>query len=181
MEILSKRLILALTLSAGLFTISCNNSTTTTTNEGSNKPDTTLKKTEPAAPAGKVANGADIEVHAVGNTMAEMHYDVSEMHVPANTAIKITLTNDGTDAAMQHNVVISKPEDVDSVASEGQAAGMKNGFVPNDKARVIAASGLTAPGAKTVLSFKTPEKGEYKFFCTYPGHYKQMQGKFIVE
>jgi azurin len=109
-----------------------------------------------------------------------MHYDVSEMHVKAGDKIKVSLTNDGTDAAMVHNIVICKPEDADTVATMGMTAGMAKNFVPDDK-KVIGSSKLANPGKKVEFSFKAPAKGEYLFICTYPGHYKQMRGKLIVE
>src|SRR6185437_13419853 len=139
-------------------------------------------KQAPAASAtpGKVASGTDGTIHAVGNNMSEMHYDVSEIDAPANSKMKITLINDATDPSMQHNIVIVKPGDADSVAMHGITAGIAKGFVPDEPA-VIAGSGLTKPGGKTELSFTTPAAGEYKFICTYPGHYQKMNGKFIVK
>jgi azurin len=167
----------------GLYMSSCNNTENTST---TNKPDTTAQKkvdtttTKPTAPAGKVVNGPNVDLHAVGNTMTEMHYDASEIHVKAGDKVKITLTNDGTDAAMVHNVVICKPEDADTIATMGMTAGMAKNFVPEDK-KVVASTKLAQPGKKVEVSFKAPAKGEYIFMCTYPGHYKQMRGKFIVE
>jgi azurin len=167
-----------------VFFAACNNNPPAS-QENTQNADTAHKTPDtvktPPAPAGKVVTGKDIEIHAVGNTMAEMKFDVSEMHVPAHSDIKITLHNDGTDMTMVHNIVILKPEDADSVAVEGQRAGLKNNFVPDDKARVIAGSKVTQPGAKTVLKFKSPDKGEYLFMCTYPGHSRIMRGKLVVE
>ncbi len=169
----------AMAIAFGLFITSCNTktnestSTTTTT-------DTTKKVVTTAPATGKVVTGPKIDIHAVGNTMTEMHYDVSEIHVKAGENVDISLTNDGTDAAMVHNIVICKPEDADSVASHGLLAGMSKNFVP-DEAAVIASTKLANPGMKVNVSFKAPEKGEYLFICSYPGHYKQMRGKFIVE
>jgi azurin len=164
------------------FAASCTNNertTSNTTNVDSTKKAADTTKTA-AASAGKVAKGTEIEVHAVGNNMAEMHFDVSEIDVPANTNIKVTLIDDAKDVSMQHNFVVVKAGDIDSVGLHGAMAGLAKGFIPDDKS-VIAGSKLVKPGERTTLEFKTPDKGEYRFICTYPGHYAKMQGKFIVQ
>src|SRR5665213_2453579 len=168
---------MALTVAAGFFIASCTNSqhsATNTTNVDSTAKKSDTAKTTPST--GTVLHGTNVEVHAVGNNMAEMHYDVSEIDAPANTDMKVTLIDDATDASMQHNFVVVKAGDVDSVGVHGAMAGLAKGFIPDDKS-VIAGSKLTKPGEKTVLEFKTPEAGEYRFICTYPGHYTKMQGK----
>jgi azurin len=181
MEKMKLNYLMALTISSGLIVASCNNNGTSST---ASKTDTTKKMvdtTKSAAPAaGKVVSGSTVEIHAVGNNMSEMHYDVSEIDAPANTTMKVTLIDDATDPSMQHNFVVVKPGDVDSVGIHGAMAGLAKGFIPDDKS-VIAASKLTKPGEKTTLEFKTPEPGEYRFICTYPGHYTKMQGKLIVK
>lgn len=181
MKKLSSKMLLASVVALGFFVASCNNSTktteTNTTNVDSMKKMTDTSK---AVAIGKVAEGTDITVHAVGNNMSEMHYDVSEIHTTANTKIKITLVDDATDPSMQHNIVIVKASDMDSVATHGLSAGLAKGFVPDEPA-VIASSKLTQPGTKTEMSFTTPAAGDYMFICTYPGHYQKMQGKFIVK
>ena len=183
MKKLSSKILLASMVALGFFVASCNNSTktteTNTTNVDSMKKMADTSKTAPVA-TGKVAEGTDITVHCVGNNMSEMHYDVSEIHTTANTKMKITLVDDATDPSMQHNIVIVKAADMDSVAMHGISAGLAKGFVPNEPA-VIASSKLTQPGTKTEMSFTTPAAGDYMFICTYPGHYQKMQGKFIVK
>jgi azurin len=177
---------MAMAIAFGLLVSSCNNSTTTNTSNkptdstGQKKTDTTANKPAATAPASKIVNGPNVELHAVGNTMTDMHFDATEIHVKAGDKVEISLTNDGTDAAMVHNVVIVKPENADTVATLGLQAGMKKNFVPDSK-MVIAGSALANPGKKVEVKFKAPEKGEYLFICTYPGHYKIMRGKFIVE
>lgn len=178
--LLNRFMILAVV--SGFTIASCSNNGTPNNagNADTAKKATDTTKTSAAAPAGKVVKGAVVEVHAVGNNMNEMHYDVSEIDAPANTDMKITLIDDATDVSMQHNFVVVKAGDVDSVGLHGALAGLDKGFIPDDKS-VIAGSKLVKPGERTTLEFKSPEKGEYRFICTYPGHYTKMQGKFIVQ
>lgn len=183
MKNVSSKIMMAGAMVLGSLVTSCNSGTTstssTTTTDSTTK--TTTDTTKVAAPAaGKVATGTDITIHAVGNDMSVMHYDVSEIDAPANTKMKITLINDATDPSMQHNVVISRASDMDSVAMHGISAGMAKNFVPDDKT-VIASSALAAPGKSVVLEFTTPASGDYSFFCTYPGHYQKMHGKLVVK
>jgi len=182
MKNVSSKIMMASAIVLGSLVTSCNSGTTSTTSTSTT--DSTTKTTtdtsKTAAAVGKVATGTDITIHAVGNDMSVMHYDVSEIQVPANTKMKITLINDATDPSMQHNVVITRASDMDSVAMHGISAGLAKGFVPDDKT-VIASSALAAPGKSVVLEFTTPASGDYSFMCTYPGHYQKMHGKLVVK
>ncbi len=184
MKNVSSKIMMAGAMVLGSLVTSCNSGTTstssTTTTDSTTKTTTTDTTKTAAAPAGKVATGTDITIHAVGNDMSTMHYDVSEIDVPANTKMKITLINDATDPSMQHNVVITRASDMDSVAMHGISAGLAKNFVPDDKA-VIASSALAMPGKSVVLEFTTPAAGDYSFICTYPGHYQKMHGKLVVK
>ena len=53
-------------------------------------------------------------------------------------------------------------------------------FVPKSS-DVIAYSDLADPGETVVLEFEAPEKGNYEFICTYPGHSEIMRGYFFVK
>ncbi len=111
-------------------------------------------------------------INAIGNSMADMAYDVSALAVNAGDSVVLTLINQGSDPAMQHNVVIVQNKDIDMVKNRGDVQG---------KAGVIAASALIGPGEKTTFRFIAPMAGEYIFLCTFPGHYPKMQGRFLVK
>jgi azurin len=36
-------------------------------------------------------------------------------------------------------------------------------------------------GQKTTITFQAPEKGDYDFICSFPGHVALMNGIFTVE
>lgn len=126
------------------------------------------------------AEVVELTLTATGNTMADMSYDQHELKVKAGCTVKITLVNKSTDASMPHNFVLIDKEAVQQVADAALKAGVDNQFVPNIDA-VMVASKLTQPGENTTITFAAPPVGEYKFICTYPGHYNKMNGKFIVE
>jgi azurin len=43
-------------------------------------------------------------------------------------------------------------------------------------------TGLVAAGTSGVIHFNAPEKaGRYPYLCTFPGHWRLMQGEMVVE
>jgi azurin len=119
-------------------------------------------------------------ITASGNTMSEISYDITELRVPEETEITIRLHNTSSDPYMLHNLVIiekGKASDVGQAGGKFKDVGYVN---PNDL-YVIAHSPLSNPGETVEFTFVTPERGEYEFICTYPGHWGMMKGKFIVE
>jgi len=131
-------------------------------------------KIDPSAPV------TEITLKTTGNSMAEMKYDQSELHVKEGSTVKLKLLNEAKDPSMQHNFILIEPGSADKVATEGMKAGLDNSYVPKMK-DVLVATSLVGPGKKTEIIFPAPPKGTYDFICTYPGHYKTMNGKFIVE
>ena len=122
----------------------------------------------------------EFNIRAVGNTMAEMKYDVENIKVKEGSRIKITLVNEGIDVAMQHNILFvnfGKRKDV--AAKAVQAGGDKN-YIPEDP-NLIAASDMAKPGQTVSLEFDAPKKGNYEFFCSYPGHSQMMRGYLFVK
>jgi azurin len=172
--------------SAPVLFSSCNGGTNEN-NTGNNAADTTHNMsnadTSSSVKPDEIAKGTTIDVKAFGNDMSDMHYNYKEIHVPANTNVTIHLMNVSKNDAMdmKHNFVIVKPENVEKAAIAGAQAGDAHDFIPKDSSLYIAHSSLTKPGESVEFTFKTPAAGEYKFICTYTGHYQKMQGRFIVE
>lgn len=122
-----------------------------------------------------------ISVEAMGNNMEEIRFSTSEIRVPSNGNIKVILENNSDDSAMVHNIVFLSKNNVELVANLGEEAGMENAFLPDHPA-VFAGSELAEPGETVEMIFTAPhQSGEYAFICTYPGHWKEMNGRFIVE
>jgi azurin len=61
------------------------------------------------------------------------------------------------------------------------SAGIENSYVkPNDD-RVYAFTKVIGGGESTSITFSTASMtpgGDYSFFCSFPGHWAIMQGKF---
>ena len=99
--------------------------------------------------------------------------------------ITVTLKHVGQLAAniMGHNWVLSATKDYMALAQAGQAAGPPN-YLPEGDTRILAATNVVGGGQQTSVTFSTDALqagGDYTFFCTFPGHFVLMYGKFIVE
>ncbi len=125
-------------------------------------------------------NWEEFTIGAIGNTMAEMKYDVTNITVNEGSWVRIILVNEGVDLAMLHNIVFVNYGTRKEVASEAITAGSAAKYVPNNS-NVIAASELANPGETITLEFEAPKKGNYEFICTYPGHSEIMRGYFFVK
>ena len=128
----------------------------------------------------KEKNWEEFTVGAVGNTMSEMKFDKKNITVQAGSWVRIKLVNEGVDPAMLHNIVFVKYGTRKEVAKQSIEAGPDLQFVPKSP-DVIAYSDLADPGETVVLEFEAPEKGNYEFICTYPGHSEIMRGYFFVK
>ena len=119
-------------------------------------------------------------IRGVGNTMMEMKYDIESVVVKEGSWVRINLINEGIDIAMQHNIVFIKYGTRKEIAKQAIEAGADMKYIPNNE-NVIASSELAMPGDTVVLEFKAPDKGNYEYLCTYPGHAEIMRGYFFVK
>ena len=82
---------------------------------------------------------------------------------------------------MQHNLVLIKPNTTESIgAAADQLARDANGatmnYVPATP-EVLAATPLINPGESYTLTIKVPDiPGDYPYVCTFPGHWRIMNG-----
>lgn len=114
-----------------------------------------------------------------------MRYDVAELTADAScTEVSVTLVHRGKLAAsiMGHNWVLAKVADVAAVTSNGIKAGAASDYVAAGDPGVIAHSKLIGGGQSTTVTFKTKglaKGGDYRFFCSFPGHASLMKGRFV--
>ncbi len=122
----------------------------------------------------------EFEIRATGNTMQDMAFSVKNITVKEGASVRIKLINEGSDPAMIHNIVFVNYGTRKDMALKAVEAGPEYEFVPQDD-NVIAASPMAGPGETVILEFKAPEKNNYEFFCSYPGHANMMRGYFFVK
>jgi azurin len=82
---------------------------------------------------------------------------------------------------MGHNFVLLKKGT--NVQEFGQEAleYKDNDYIPQDSDVIIVHSEMLGGGQKTTITFQAPEKGDYDFICSFPGHVALMNGIFTVE
>ena len=100
-----------------------------------------------------------------------------------NQGIALTLKN--TDV-MPHNLIIVKPGTKQKVGDASfkmlndPKAGEKN-YAPN-LSEVLHVIPVIDPKKSHTLHFRAPKKpGDYPYICTFPGHWRAMQGILRVE
>jgi azurin len=87
---------------------------------------------------------------------------------------------------MQHNMLILTPGSTEAVGALADAMvtapdAAARQYVP-DSPDVLFATDLVAPRTSATLTFTAPsEPGTYPFICTFPGHWRVMQGVIRVE
>ena len=135
----------------------------------------------------------DMGIGKVGETKAdvvfdlktvpqEMAFDQTELFAKAGQTIEIKLKNMDQ---MPHNLVVVRPESLDAfgpLVDEFVATpeAEKMGYVPNSR-YVLGATTMLAPNESDSIIINLPNKpGRYPFVCTFPGHWRFMQGVIIV-
>ncbi|MBD0287354.1 MAG: dehydrogenase, partial [Flavisolibacter sp.] len=107
-----------------------------------------------------------------------MKFDKQVITAKAGTTIQIVLQNPDF---MQHNLVVIKPGTLSKVgaAADKLAAdpnGAKMQYVPR-MPEVVKATPLVNPGGKYTLTVQIPNiPGDYPYVCTFPGHWRIMNG-----
>ncbi len=112
----------------------------------------------------------------------QMRWEPKEFSVPAGRVLEIRMRNDDT---MQHNLLIVAPGSLSEIGVAADrmgetAEGKAREWVP-DSPKVLQVMGLVDPGRTGTLWLITPAKpGTYPLVCTYPGHWRMMNGKMRV-
>ncbi len=126
-------------------------------------------------------SGKGVAVH-IKTIKNELKYDVTEFVVQAGKPVELVFEN--TDF-MQHNVVIVLPGEKEKVGAAADKLAMDpNGaakdYVP-EMSEVLYATAIIDPQQQVVLRFIAPTKpGMYPYICTFPGHWRIMQGVMKV-
>jgi azurin len=149
-----------------------------------------------AAPAGAPALPAPAPIVVSGDTVTVtirpgstgMSYDITNISAKAGQKVKITFVNQHPLVPLQHNIIIGKigsRENLQKAALAMMTADlpkwMEKGFIP-ETPDVLHHTKLVNAGETVVLEFVAgPDKGDYPYLCTFPGHSVSMQGTLKVE
>ncbi|MAE63061.1 MAG: hypothetical protein CMJ18_02210, partial [Phycisphaeraceae bacterium] len=109
-----------------------------------------------------------------------MKYDRSQFSVKAGTGIQLVFENGDI---MPHNLLLVAPGALKTVGTAAQAMGA-DGFEAHFRPasdQVLHATPLVNPGESATLTFVAPAKlGDYPYVCTFPGHWRMMNGVMHV-
>ncbi len=128
------------------------------------------------------SNVEETQVVQIKTVKNAMKYDLSEFVVEAGKPVKIVFENPDF---MQHNLIIAQQGALeivgaaaDKLATDPQGAEQE--YVPKIP-EVLFSTPLIDPEQTVELTFVAPDKpGEYPFICTFPGHWRIMQGTMKV-
>lgn len=144
-------------------------------------PATDASSSSPAPDASSAEVDRTITIHPEGN---QMRFDETEFEVAPGETIRLVFENTATSPSMLHNVVIltsMDDADVSRVGEGGMTAGAQQDYVPQDDPAVLANTPVAQPGETVEVIFTVPdETGEYRYICTFPGHWATMQGVMRV-
>lgn len=176
----------------GLVLISCGNENRQEDEEritigDDNRLETVETQEESSAAASGDASQAVTSQNGETNVRLEgddqMRFNLDEIRVKAGQTVNLTLVHTGQlpENAMGHNfVLLKKGTDVTDFATRAMEAS-GNDYIPENTDEVIVHTEMIGGGEETSITFEAPEPGTYIFICSFPGHYMQMQGEFIVE
>ncbi|MCO6478709.1 MAG: azurin [Phaeodactylibacter sp.] len=125
-------------------------------------------------------DGSTVTVRLTGDDL--MKYNLNRIEVKEGQTVKLTLTHIGKMPieAMGHNFVLLEPGITVQAFAEKAATFKDNNYIPEGEENVIVHTGMVGGGQSTSIEFQAPPKGEYKYLCSFPAHYVNMQGDFIV-
>jgi azurin len=129
------------------------------------------------------ASDLDAQVVTISVVREALKFSLPEFTVKAGKPVEIVLLNPD---AMQHNMVIGKPKSLEVIGNAADKMitakdGAEKNYVPAIP-QVIAATPLVNPDGTYRLRFTAPaQPGAYPFVCTFPGHWRVMNGVMKVE
>ena len=135
-----------------------------------------------ARPEGNAATSEAATQRSLSVLVGQLKFDQHVLTVQAGQRVALTFTNPDD---MQHNVLILRPGATDAVGALADAMltasdAADRHYIPETD-DVLFATELVNPRASTTLTFTAPtEPGDYPFLCTFPGHWRTMQGVLRV-
>ncbi len=130
----------------------------------------------------KIAPAAPDVVLRLAVLPGQMQFDTTELTVAPGQLVEVVFTNpDG----MQHNFVLGAQGSLDALGAAADVVarspnGLAQQYVP-DSPQVLFSTRLLEPGQTVTFQFKAPaDAGKYPYVCTFPAHWKTMNGVLNV-
>ena len=132
-----------------------------------------------------VSSGVDaspIAMTGIAHDEGTMSYDKNSLTVRAGETVKIVFVN--PDVA-PHNFLLCEPGSLKAIGAAADkmvrmGTGEDDNYVPKMK-EVLFIAPVLEPKKTTTFEFKAPSvPGVYPYICTFPGHWKTMNGALTV-
>ena len=112
----------------------------------------------------------------------QLKFDKAELNVAPGQLIEVSFTNPDV---MQHNFVLGAPGSLNAIGEAGDRlatspGGLAQAYVP-DVPQVLFSTKLLEPGQTVTFQFRAPAAaGQYPYVCTFPAHWRTMNGVLNV-
>jgi len=119
----------------------------------------------------------------IKSVKANLFYDLKELSAAPAQVVALTFENAGE---MPHNLILCAPGSLEKAGNAADAmqtdpTAMAKGWVPA-LPEVLQQTRLLQPGEKQTIIFRLPDTaGDYPYLCTFPGHWRLMQGVLKVK
>lgn len=128
---------------------------------------------------GRIANARPMTIR----TGSQLSFETRTLRAQAGERIALTLENPDV---VPHNWALVKPGTLDRVGNLanlmiGDPEAALRHYVPQSS-DVLAYTDVVLPRDQFTIYFTVPDQpGRYPFLCTFPGHWKVMNGELLVE
>jgi uncharacterized protein len=112
----------------------------------------------------------------------QLKFDLAELTVAPNQLVEIVFSNPD---AMQHNFVLGASGALEAIGNAADKlaqspTGLAQNYVP-DMPQVLFSTKLIEPGETARFQFRAPATaGQYPYICTFPAHWRIMNGTLYV-
>ncbi len=113
-----------------------------------------------------------------------MQFDKKELTVKAGAKVMLLFRNEK--CPLQHNFLLLKPGSKDAVGALADKMltdpeALKKLYLPESADIIVKPTKLVGIGQSDLIEFTAPaEAGDYPYICTFPGHWRLMNGVLKV-
>jgi uncharacterized protein len=129
-----------------------------------------------------VAPQAPDVVLRIAAVPGQLKFDLAELTVTAGQLVEVVFANPD---AMQHNFVLGAQGSLEQIGAAADTlaqspAGLAQQYIP-EIPQVLFSTKLIEPGQTSTFQFRAPsDPGKYPYVCTFPAHWRVMNGVLNV-
>lgn len=130
----------------------------------------------------RLSNAKPDQVVKINVVQNAMKFDTKAFTVKAGSLVEVDFANPDF---MQHNLLFLQKGSLEKVGTAADKLaqdpkGLEQSYIPK-MPEVLWSTKLIDPQQKAILKFRVPaEAGDYPFICSFPGHWRIMNGLMHV-